>query len=283
MQQVEQAEGDAFELQCAAFDAREVEDVIDDFQQVFSGLGGQGGIFGLLLSHFSGFQQLQHAQHAIHWGSQLVAHHCQEVRFGAVGQFRLLARLNQQGHGSLLFFTGAGQAVCEVVDMPRQRLQLAFTDFGQGSLVVAGLNRADGFTHGAQWLRQVACQAAGKNKGQGQGKQCEQGGLEEDFLLACIESVIRHTNDNIAQVVISQCLLIRSIWRSTLQVDGRLKHIDLAACVAAAGSLFDVNENFTGVITHFQEAHVWGFQRGLQQCLEHLKVAGNHPVGTGWG
>ena len=50
----------------------------------------------------------------------------------------------------------------EVVDMPCQGLQFTFANLRQDGLVITGLNRADSIAHGAEGLRQVAGQAAGK-------------------------------------------------------------------------------------------------------------------------
>ena len=75
-----------------------------------------------------GFQQLQHAQHAIHRRAQFVAHHRQEVGFGAVGLLRFLAGLDQLGHGLLLFAAGLFQAPRQVVDVSRQVAQFGVVD-----------------------------------------------------------------------------------------------------------------------------------------------------------
>ncbi|MNE13929.1 hypothetical protein D3C80_1067830 [compost metagenome] len=150
LHQFQQVEGDAFQFQCTALDAREVENVVDDLQQVFGGFGRQRGIFRLFLGHFGGFQQLQHAQYAIHRGAQFVAHHGQEVGFGAVGLLRLFAGFDQQRHGLLLFLAGTLQAIGQVVDVPGQDAQFAILDFGQGGAVIAALNRRDRSAHRAE-------------------------------------------------------------------------------------------------------------------------------------
>jgi len=121
--QVGQVERDVLQLQGGAFDAREVEDIVDDLEQVLSGLGGQRRIFGLLLGHLGGLQQLQHTQYAVHRSAQFMAHHRQEVRLGVVGALGFFTGLDQLGHGLLLFAAGLVEAFGKVVDVPRQVAQ----------------------------------------------------------------------------------------------------------------------------------------------------------------
>ncbi|MNH46486.1 hypothetical protein D3C79_1092850 [compost metagenome] len=45
--QLTQVEIDVFQLKRSAFDAREVEDIVDDFQQMPGGFAGHGGVVGL--------------------------------------------------------------------------------------------------------------------------------------------------------------------------------------------------------------------------------------------
>ena len=152
LDQFQQVEGDALQLQRAALDTGEVEDVVDHLEQVLGGLGGQRRVLGLLVVEFGGFQQLQHAQHAVHGGAQLVAHHRQEVRLGAVGLLGFLTRFYQLGNALLLLQAGLFQAAGQVVDMPCQAAEFVVVHLGHGGAVVAGLNRFHRIGHAADRL-----------------------------------------------------------------------------------------------------------------------------------
>ncbi|MNF08704.1 hypothetical protein D3C80_2091910 [compost metagenome] len=56
--QVREVERDVLQFQFRTLDAREVENVVDDLEQVLGGLRGQRCVLDLLLGHFGGFQQL---------------------------------------------------------------------------------------------------------------------------------------------------------------------------------------------------------------------------------
>ena len=169
--QVGQVERNMFQLQRLAFDAREVEDIVDHLEQMLGGLGGQRRVFGLLLGHLGGFQQLQHAQYAVHRRAQFVAHHRQEVRLRIVGALGFFTGLDQLRHGLLLFTTGLVEAFGQVVDVPRKVAQLRIIDNRQRRLVVALLDRLDRMAHGTDRLRQAGGQAPGEQEGKQQGEQ----------------------------------------------------------------------------------------------------------------
>ena len=146
---VGEVERNVFQFQGGAFNAREIEDVIDHLEQMLGGLGRQRRVLGLLLGHLGGFQQLQHAQHAIHGRAQFVAHHRQKIRLGVVRPLGFFTGLDQLGHGLLLFATGLLKALGQVVDMPRKVAQFRVIYDGQWRFVVALLDGLDRMPHGA--------------------------------------------------------------------------------------------------------------------------------------
>ena len=89
----------ALQLQLVGLDLGEVEDLVDQREQrARRSLDGLG--VGLLLRRQLGVaQQRGHAENAVHRRADLVAHRRQEARLGAVGRFRLQARLAQLGLG----------------------------------------------------------------------------------------------------------------------------------------------------------------------------------------
>ena len=77
-----------FKAQLAGFDAREIEDVVEQAEQGACRLLGLVGMVGLARLQGALPQQLEHAQHGVHRGADFMAHVGQEVRFGAIGRFR---------------------------------------------------------------------------------------------------------------------------------------------------------------------------------------------------
>ncbi|MNT61229.1 hypothetical protein D3C72_1988560 [compost metagenome] len=61
-------------------------------------------------------------------------------------------------------------------------------------------------------------------------------------------------------------------------MNGGVEDLDLCTAPTLAASLFDIHQNIVGTVANLQEAHVWRFQGGLQQGVEHFQVAGDNPV-----
>ncbi|MNE13930.1 hypothetical protein D3C80_1067840 [compost metagenome] len=126
----------------------------------------------------------------------------------------------------------------------------------------------------------MSCQAARQDKGQEQGAQRQCCGFEENFLLPGVEGVIRHADDHVAQVLLRGLFLAGNgvleevvVQRDPLQVNGGVEDLDLCTAPTLAASLFDIHQNIVGTVANLQEAHVWRFQGGLQQGVEHFQVA----------
>ncbi|MNU66741.1 hypothetical protein D3C71_560630 [compost metagenome] len=288
--QVGEVERNVFQLQFRAFDTREIQNVVDDLEQVFGGFRSQRRVFDLLVGHLRGFQQLQHAQHAIHRRAQFVAHHREEIGLGVVGLFRFLARLDQLCHGLMLFTAGLFETAGQVVDVLRQGAQLGVVDDGQRCFVVAVLDRLDRVADVADWLRQAPRQASGEHEGKQQREQRQNRSLEQDLLLALTECIVGQTDDHPAQIVLGRRIagdfvVLEKIivQRHPLQAHRRLEHFDLMRAGVVGRRLLDIHQNPVGAVLHFQETHVGRGQRGLEQALQHLVVAGNHPVFSGRG
>ncbi len=278
-------ERNVLQLQFRTLDAREVENVVDDLQQVLGGLRRKGGVLDLLLGHLGGFQQLQHAQHAVHGRAQFVAHHRQEIGFGVVGLFRFLAGLDQLRHRLMLFAAGLFQRLGEVVDVLRQRAQFGVIDDRQRGFVVAVLNRLDRIADIADRLRQAAGQAPRQHEGEEQGEQREDPGLEQDFLLALAEGIVGQPDDHPSQIVLAGAAIADFAVLEEIIVQGDplqayrcLKHFDLMRATVGGGRLFDVHQNPVGAVLYFEKAHVGRGQGGLEQTLQHFVIAGDHPV-----
>ncbi|MNF43503.1 hypothetical protein D3C84_245890 [compost metagenome] len=213
-----------------------------------------------------------------------MAHHRQEVGFGAVGHFRLLAGLDQQVHGLLLFVAGLLQAAGEVIDVAAEVAQFAVVHHRQAGAVVAGLDGLDRIAHGADGLRQARGQATGEEEGKEQGDQGQHRSLEQDFLLAAAEGVVGHAHHDPAQVIaVGIAAIVAGLGPPRLQVhlllgDGGVEHLHLGAALLQAFVLFQIDQDVVGPVTDFEEAHVGRAQAGLQQALQHFQVAGDHAV-----
>ncbi|MNS71325.1 hypothetical protein D3C72_1046920 [compost metagenome] len=213
-----------------------------------------------------------------------MAHHRQEVGFGAVGHFRFLASLDQLVHGLLLLVAGLLQAAGEVVDVAAQVAQFAVVHHRQAGAVVAGLDGLDRLAHGADGLRQAGRQAAGEEKGEEQGDQGQHCGLEQDFLLAAAEGVVGHAHHDPAQVVaVAVATIVAGLGPPRLQVhllldDGGVEHLHLGAALLQALVLFQVDQDIVRPVADLEEPHVGRAQAGLQQPLQHFKIAGDHAV-----
>ncbi|MCY1238917.1 hypothetical protein D9M72_516780 [compost metagenome] len=213
-----------------------------------------------------------------------MAHHRQEVGFGAVRHFRFLARLDQLAHRLLLFLAGLFEAAGEIVDVTAEVAQFAVIYHRQAGVVVAGLDGLDRIAHGADGLRQAGGQAAGEEEGE---EQCDQGqhrGLEEDFLLAAAEGIVGHTHHHAAQVgAVVAAAVVPGIGAPGLRMgllldDGGVEYFHLGAAVFQAFLLLQIDEDVVGAVAHFKEAYVGGIQTGLEQALKHSQVAGDHAV-----
>ncbi len=93
-------EGRDLELQLASLDLRQVQNVVEDGHQAVAGLDDGLDIVGLPGVQLGRAQGVGHAQHPVHRRTQLMAHHRQEGRLGAIGFLRLgLSLLQRQGVG----------------------------------------------------------------------------------------------------------------------------------------------------------------------------------------
>ncbi len=86
-QHVVQVEGHRLQRQLARFDAREVEDVVDDAQQMFARVLDLADIIAQLGRGFGHQRQAAHADDGVQRGADLVAHIGQEVRLHAGCRF----------------------------------------------------------------------------------------------------------------------------------------------------------------------------------------------------
>ncbi len=93
----------AFEHQRPRFDFRKVEDVFDERKQRQARLADGFGI-GFLVGCERGFQEQPcHTEHTVHRGADLVTHGGEEIGFGAIGTFGLVARIGECGFQALAF------------------------------------------------------------------------------------------------------------------------------------------------------------------------------------
>ena len=90
-------QGGGVEVQLVGLDLGEVEDLVDQGEQRARRALDGVGVGALLGGEVRIGQQRRHAEDAVHRRADLVAHGRQEARLGAVGGFRLLARLPQLG------------------------------------------------------------------------------------------------------------------------------------------------------------------------------------------
>jgi len=95
------------QLQAAGFDARGIEDVVNDAEQRFARALHDAGDVALFVVERRIEQQVRHAENAVHRRADFVAHRSQEEAL-RLGRFqRLVARLQQlfveahQFHGML--------------------------------------------------------------------------------------------------------------------------------------------------------------------------------------
>ena len=85
-----------FEIEPAGLDLGEVEDFLDQRQQRVAGGLHRAGIGGLFGRELGVQQKIGHAENAVQRRADLVRHHREEARLGAVGGFRLVARFGQR-------------------------------------------------------------------------------------------------------------------------------------------------------------------------------------------
>ncbi|MNZ51310.1 hypothetical protein D3C78_691200 [compost metagenome] len=204
------------------------------------GFAGHSRVLGLLAGQLGGFEQLQHAQHAIHGGAQLVAHHREEFRLGAVGLLGLLAGLDQLGNGLFLFCAGLFQCAGQVVDVACQVAQLAVVDHRQRGVVVTLLDGLYRMAHVADRLCEAHGQAPCEQEGEQQGEQRQDASLDNDLLLALAEGVVRHADDHPPQIIVPDrrrrrfALLQEVVVQAyLLKPDRRLEHLHALCPVSA--------------------------------------------------
>ncbi len=87
------------EVQPSGIQAREVEDVVDQLQQVLAGIEDDADIVALGLGQRHVLEQTGHADDAVHRGADLVAHHREELAARPPGRFGCVAR---GGQGTLV-------------------------------------------------------------------------------------------------------------------------------------------------------------------------------------
>ena len=80
-----------FELQFAGLDLREVKNVVDDVQQMVSGIGDLAELSVLLWVVHTALQQVREADDGVHRGANLMAHVGQKLALGAVGALCFVA------------------------------------------------------------------------------------------------------------------------------------------------------------------------------------------------
>ena len=93
------ANGPRFQIEPAGFDLGEIENLLDQRQQRFARSLRRLGVSELLGRERRVEQQVGHAEHAVERRADLVADHGEEARLGAVGGFRLVARVRQRALG----------------------------------------------------------------------------------------------------------------------------------------------------------------------------------------
>ena len=91
-----QREGPRLQIELAGFDLGKVEDFLDQRQQRFARGLCRLGISELLRRQRCVEQQIGHAEHAVERRANLVTDHREEARLGAIGGFRLVARLRER-------------------------------------------------------------------------------------------------------------------------------------------------------------------------------------------
>ena len=153
-QQRVQVEGLVVEHQLARLDARQVERIVDQVQQVVAGALDRLDLLALPRREFRSLQQFGHAEHAGHRGADLVAEHRQEAtlrlralvaelallvaqlpRVAATQAPPVIARQHHQKHQQ----SGRGQRARPGLLPPgRQHAQAVMQRRGPGALGVAG-------------------------------------------------------------------------------------------------------------------------------------------------
>ncbi len=182
---VGQYEIQRFELHLAGFDLREIQQVVDHRQQAVGRPVYDRGHAALLAVEVRLQQQFGHCRHAVHRRADLVAHHGQEVGFGAAaglglqagrGQFvdqALIVEAQADRLGQDALGVAARQRDHQDVDGGHRRQQLIFAKARQA----AGNDEAGHHRHGvAHHRREIGRQAGQRGGGQaGQDGGDEQG------------------------------------------------------------------------------------------------------------
>ena len=57
-----------------------------------------------------------------------------------------------------------------------------------------------------------------------------------------------------------------------------MEDVDRRGVLQRAGQLFDVHQDIVVAVAYLDEAHMRGVEGGLQQLLQHGRVAGDHAV-----
>ena len=57
-----------------------------------------------------------------------------------------------------------------------------------------------------------------------------------------------------------------------------MENLHLGGTLVLGGGLFFVGEDIVLAVTHFDKTHMGRIEGGLEQGVEHLDIAGNHPV-----
>ena len=276
-----------FEVQRAAFDAREIQDVVDHLQQVFGGFVGQCRVLGLLGIQGGGFQQLQHAEHAVHGGAQFMAHHGQEVRFGTVGRLRFLTGQGQLANADLLLAVGGGQCHRQLVDMAGQVAQLANAWLRKQRYLLATADGEYRAVHVADRSREAAGQALGEQQREGQGEGQQQAGAHQNLPLALAERVVGHADTHPAQPLLRGGGTLVPARQERVAQRDRLTadrgHIQGNVRLVGPSRLARHRKQAVVVVVDLHGAQIGCIHAALQQALQHQRVAGDHAEFGGRG
>ena len=121
-----QAEFDAFKLELAGFDLREIEDVVDDLQQRAGGVRDGLRQVPLPRSQFGCLQQFRHAHDAVHRRADFVAHAREKFALGAAGAFRRLFGAGGLVDDELQLAIGIAQIFRAIGDLLFEELAIFF-------------------------------------------------------------------------------------------------------------------------------------------------------------
>ena len=121
-----QAKFDAFQLELAGFDFREIQDIVDDLQQRSRGMGDGLREVPLARRQFRCLQQFRHAHDPVHRRADFVAHACEKFALGAAGALGRLFGARGLVDGHPQFAIGVAQVLRALGHLLLEELTIFF-------------------------------------------------------------------------------------------------------------------------------------------------------------